>query len=124
MRNLAYITGLAVALALTTGAGTAVGSTRPDDRATHGQGAIILEQRNDAVRPDDRATHGHGAIVFEQVTQADQIPVIGASGSVSASSDGFDWLDAGIGAAAGIGLGLIVAGSVVVRRRAHEPAYS
>ena len=145
MRNLTTITALALALALTTGAGMAIGSTRPDDRATHGQGAIVLEQhtdvvrpddrathglgaivleqRNDVVRPDDRATHGQGAIEFEQVTRADQVPVIAANGSVSARADGFDWLDAGIGAAAALGLGLIVAGSLVVRRRAHEPAY-
>ena len=146
MKSLAYIIALAVALALSAGAGAAIGSTRPDDRATHGQGAIVLEQRtdvvrpddrathgqgaivleqrNDAVRPDDRATHGQGAIEFEQVTRAGQVPVIAAAGSASARVDGFDWLDAGIGAAAALGLGLIVAGSVVVRRRAHEPAYS
>ena len=124
MRNLAHITALAVALALSAGAGIAIGSTRPDDRATHGQGAIVLEQRTDVVRPDDRATHGQGAIEFEQVAPADRDPVIAADGSVSARVDRFDWLDAGIGAAAALGLGLIVAGSVVVRRRAHEPAYS
>ncbi len=146
MRNLANITALAVALALSAGAGMAIGSTRPDDRATHGQGAIVLEQRtdvvrpddrarhgqgaivlerrSDAVRPDDRATHGQGAIEFEQVARADQVPVIAEAGSASARGTGFDWLDAGIGAAAALGLGLIVAGSVVVRRRAHEPSYS
>ena len=68
MRNLAHITALAVALALSAGAGMAIGSTRPDDRATHGQGAIVLEQRTDVVRPDDRARHGQGAIVLEQRT--------------------------------------------------------
>ena len=107
MRNLANITALAVALALSAGAGMAIGSTRPDDRATHGQGAIVLEQRtdvvrpddrarhgqgaivlerrSDAVRPDDRATHGQGAIEFEQVARADQVPVI-ARGWLSVSA--------------------------------------
>jgi hypothetical protein len=124
MKRLAYITVLAVALALAAGTHTAVGSTRPDDRAVHGQGAIVLEQRNDVVRPDDRAMHGQGAVEFEQVTRAGQVPTIAPGGSAGGRSDEFDWLDAGIGAAGALGLGLIVAGSVAVRRRTHAPAYT
>jgi hypothetical protein len=40
-------------------------------------------------------------------------------------ADGFDWSDAAIGAAAALGLGLLVAGGAVsALRRAHAPAYS
>ena len=126
MQRFAYFTALAISLAVAAGASTAIGSTRPDDRATHGPGAIVLEQqRSDAIRPDDRATHGPGAIQLEQVTPAGQVPVVAASGSEAARLGGFDWLDAGIGAAAAFGLGLIVAGSVVLaRRRPRSPAYS
>ena len=50
------------ALWLVAGAGAAGGVPRPDDRATHGPGAIVLEQSGCVARPDDRATHGPGAI--------------------------------------------------------------
>ena len=95
---------------------------RPDDRATHGQGAIIARQQSGVVRPDDRATHGQGAVAFEQVTRAGQVPVIAPGGSGAVRVDGFDWLDAGIGAAAALGLGLIFAGGVVLAlRRTPSP---
>lgn len=98
---------------------------RPDDRATHGQGAITLGQVSDTVRPDDRTIHGPGAITLEPVTGPGQAPVIGPDGPAAAVVDGFDWLDAGIGAAAALGLGLIVAGCLaLVLRRTHAPAYS
>jgi hypothetical protein len=124
MKRFAYLTALVVSLVLAAGANAAIGSTRPDDRPTHGQGAIVLEQRNDAVRPDDRAIHGQGAVQIEQVTPAGHVPLIAPSGSEAVRVDRFDWLDAGIGAAAALGLGLIVAGSALALRRAHAPAYS
>ena len=124
MKHFAYLTALAASLVLAAGTGAAIGSTRPDDRATHGPGAIALEQRNDVVRPDDRATHGPGAIVLEQVSGAGQVPVIEPGGSEGVRIDGFDWLDAGIGAVAALGLVLIVVGGAVVVRRAHAPVYS
>jgi hypothetical protein len=148
MKRFAYRTALAASLVLAAGTSTATGSIRPDDRATHGQGAVILvEQRDDAVRPDDRATHGQGAITGEQpnnvvrpddrpyhgpgavelgqLNRIEQVPVIALGGSEAERVDGFDWLDAGIGAAAALGLGLVIAGSVVfVLRRAQAPAYS
>lgn len=101
------------------------GVVRPDDHATHGPGAVAGWRSNDVVRPDDRATHGQGAIVIEQVTGPAQVPAIGPAGSGAVRVDGFDWLDAAIGAAAAVGLGLIAAGGAAfVLRRAHTPAYS
>jgi hypothetical protein len=147
MKHFAYLSALVASLVLATGTTAAMGADhpdnrvthgpgaithqatddtgRPDDRATHGQGAITLEQLNDVVRPDDRASHGPGAITLEQVTRFGQVPVIAPGGSTAAHVDDFDWLDAGIGAAAALGLGLIVAGGVaVVLRRLQAPAYS
>ena len=98
---------------------------RPDDRATHGPGAVTIWRSGGVVRPDDRATHGQGAIAIEQVTGSGRVPVIASGGSRTARVDGFDWLDAAIGAAAALGLGLIVAGGAAfLIRRAHAPAYS
>ena len=147
MQRFVYFPVLAISLALAAGAGTAIGSPRPDDRATHGQGLVVLEQRTESIRPDDRATHGQGAIVLgqdnaairpddrathgqgaiqlEQVTRSGQVPVIASGGSEAASGGGFDLVDAGIGAAAAFGFGLIVVGSLVLaRRRTRAPAYS
>jgi hypothetical protein len=123
MTRFAYLTALAASLVLAAGTTAASGAARPDDRATHGPGAVG-EPRSEIVRPDDRAVHGQGAIVFEQVTRSGQAPVIAPRGSGSGRVDGFDWLDAGIGAAAALGLGLIAAGGVVVLRRTQSPAYS
>jgi len=142
MQRFALFTALAISLVVAAGTSTAIGSTRPDDRANHGTGAAALQLRSDVVRPDDRATHGPGAaelqlrsdvtrpddranhgtgaIVLEQVTPAGQ-----TGESEAARIGGFDWLDAGIGAAAAFGLGLIAAGGVVLaRRRPRSPAYS
>ena len=120
MQRFALFTALAISLVVAAGTSTAIGSTRPDDRANHGTGAAALQLRSDVVRPDDRANHGTGAIVLEQVTPAGQ-----TGESEAARIGGFDWLDAGIGAAAAFGLGLIAAGSVVLaRRRPRSPAYS
>jgi hypothetical protein len=45
---------------------TAAIATRPDDRATHGQGRIAQEQASVVVHPDNRATHGPGAVTIWQ----------------------------------------------------------
>ncbi len=147
MKRSSHLMALAGSFALVTGSTAAIAAThpdnrpthgpggvaleqpavvvRPDDRATHGPGAVIVWQSNDAVRPDDRATHGQGAITLEQLPTSGRIPVIGPDGSGVVRVDGFDWVDAAIGAAAALGLGLIVAGGVVLAlRRAHAPAYS
>ena len=75
---------------------------RPDDRATHGPGAIDAAQRDVVLRPDDRADRRlpNDAPVTQPTT-----------------GEGFDWIDAGIGSAATLGLVLLVAGASVMRLR-------
>ena len=138
MKRFTHLVALVTSFALVTCANAAIGSTRPDDRATHGPSAITLVQPTDVVRPDDRATHGPSAITLAQPTDVvrpddrasrpstitlEQVPVIAPGGSGPVHADGFDWLDAGIGAAAALGLGLIVGGVAFVLRRAQTPAY-
>lgn len=147
MKRFAYLVALAASLTLLSSTTAGIAGTHPDDRATHGPGGVTLEQQNGVARPDDRATHGpgatairqsngvarpddrathgQGAIVIEQVPGSGQVPVIGPGASKAARVDGFDWLDAAIGATAAFGLFLIVVGGVVFAlRRAHAPAYS
>lgn len=90
-------------------AAAAEGSVRPDDRATRGTGAIALETA--VVRPDDRAIRpsSPSSVTFVEST----------------AGGGFDWADAGIGAATVVGLGLVSVGVfVLVARRRHGPAFS
>lgn len=117
-----------VAVAAFVLAGVAGAATRPDDRAMRGPGAIALTNEwaaaESAARPDDRATHGAGAIaaarrevVLRPDDRADRrLPASPALAQPS-TGDGFDWLDAGIGSAATLGLVLLVAGASLVRLR-------
>jgi hypothetical protein len=129
-------TGAAVALAAfvaTGGAAAANGLVRPDDRATHGPGAIAptnawVTSRN-AERPDDRAAHGPGAIVSAQRDivlrpddRADRRLPNDAPVTQPTTGEGFDWVDAGIGSAATLGLVLLVAGASVMWLRQTETA--
>ena len=113
MRDYAYrwftaLVGLAlISVVLVAGATAADRSIRPDDRATHGPGALVSGAATDLVRPDDRATHGPGSVTETAIV-------------AQATSRGvFDWIDAGVGAAGLAGLGLIGAGAaaLLVRRR-------
>lgn len=100
---------VSMALVLAAGATAADGAARPDDRATHGPGAIAAAQRNDVVRPDDRADRQLPATVLVTPTLR---------------GDGFDWKDAGIGALATAGVVLVLAGAAVTGlRRRPQPAY-
>ena len=124
-------TGAAVAMTAvvaTAGAAAADGVVRPDDRATHGPGAIT--QANDwvtsrnAERPDDRAAQGPGAIAADQRDvvlrpddRADRRLPNGAPVTQPTTGERFDWVDAGIGSAATLGLLLLVAGASVMRLR-------
>ena len=65
-------------------------------------GAIAAAQRDVVLRPDDRADRRlpNDAPVAQPTT-----------------AEGFDWVDAGIGAAATLGLVLLVAGASVMRLR-------
>jgi len=128
MKRLTSLVIVAASLALATGTATATGATRPDDRPNHGAGAVGLVLTNQVVRPDDRATHGPGAIAAYDNPAvrpddrawrgAGPAPAI-ATGATSTGVDGFDWADAGIGAAGALGLGLLLIGGTafVVRQR-------
>ena len=100
--------GTAAALAALVLAGGAGAAIRPDDRGTHGPGAIATAERDAVVRPDDRADRGFPG---------------GAPVVVPTSAAGFDWVDAGIGSAATLGIVLLVAGgSVMVLRHGAQTA--
>jgi hypothetical protein len=97
---------LAVGALAPTGAAIAAdGAIRPDDRPTHGPGAVVAAQIDVAVRPDDRADR--------------RLP--GATVAIvrPAAAAGFDGGDAGIGAMATLGVVTVVAGGAIVglRRR-------
>ena len=103
-------------------------STRPDDRPNHGPGAVGLVEASttinasrtaravrgpsgafastgaDVVRPDDRAWRGVGPA-----------PVIVTTASPASRIDGFDWADAGIGAAGALGIALLLIGILGAR---------
>ena len=156
MKRFMYIVLAAATFVLTAGVVAAEGGTRPDDRATHGPGAIALDGSG-TVRPDDRATHGPGAIgldatvavrpddrpthgpgLFATDSSSDVVrpddrawrgigpaPTIVPVESTSVRADGFDWADAGIGAAGAFGLGLLlVGGAVLVLRRQRVASFS
>ncbi len=156
MKRFMYIVLAAATFVLTAGAIAAEGGTRPDDRATHGPGAIALDGSG-TVRPDDRATHGPGAIGLDTTVavRPDDRPTHGPGlfatnssndvvrpddrawrgigpaptmvpvESTSVRADGFDWADAGIGAAGAFGLGLLlVGGAVLMLRRQRVASFS
>jgi hypothetical protein len=135
MKRFSYLSAIAAFVVLATGAATASGGTRPDDRATHGPGAIAAEGSATAVRPDDRATHGPG--IFDTAPSSTPVrpddrawrgvgpaPTVEVIESPSVRIDGFDWADAGIGAAAALGLGLLVAGGSALALRRQRTAFS
>ena len=98
-------TGAAVALTAlvaTAGATAADAVVRPDDRAVHGPGALVAAQRDVVLRPDDRADRRlpNDAPVTQPTT-----------------GEAFDWVDAGIGSAATLGLVLLLAGASMLRLR-------
>ncbi len=139
MKRLISLVILAATLVLATGIATATAATRPDDRPNHGAGAIGLVVTNE-LRPDDRATHGPGALrqphpsrlspELEGLTRSYQAaarpaPAIGPVGAGSTGVDGFDWADAGIGAAGALGLGLLlIGGTALAVRQRRVSAYS
>ncbi len=87
MQRFACFTALAISLAVAAGTSTAIGSTRPDDRATHGPGAAELQLRNDVIRPDDRANHGTGATELKHAaTSSDPTTALTTAQAQSSSS--------------------------------------
>ena len=126
IKSIATIAAAAVAALVV--AGLADAATRPDDRPMRGPGAIALTNdwavAESAARPDDRPAHGPGAIeaarrdvVLRPDDRADRRLPNSAPLVQPTTDDGFDWVDAGIGSAATLGLILLVAGASLVRLR-------
>ena len=110
MRRLVFVLALGMVLVLTTVAPALAGGARPDDRAVHGV-AVDYASMTAATRPDDRAWRGVGVV---PATVEETAPLPGTSG--------FDWADAGIGAAAVALLVLLAGGLAVLVRRPRVPA--
>jgi hypothetical protein len=93
--------------------GQAFGNVRPDDRAGIRGSSNPAADPVASVRPDDRAgLRGSGA-----VASSSEAPLV-----LRVQAPGFDWGDAGIGAAAGVGFVLLlVGGSRVVRVARTQP---
>lgn len=86
------------------------GGTLPDDRALPRSTTQPAVSKNEIVSPDDRSF-------------ARSVPV-GRPTFVRVSAGGFDWTDAGVGAASGFGIALVLVGVglTLMRRGAHRPA--
>lgn len=121
-------------LVLVTGAVVAQAATRPDDRPTHGPGAVSLVEDSTTINhPDGRAVRGPGAFASNgaDVVRPDDrawrgvgpAPVIVETESPASRIDSFDWADAGIGAAGALGIALLLMGlSALVLRRQRVTA--
>jgi len=107
---------------------------RPDDRGWRGAGpapASVTTRRSNALSPDDRTNHGVGAfaVVVADVVRPDDRAWRGAAAeptpvvSGSSTGAGFDWKDAGIGAAGAFGFMLLFVGfsTLLVRRQRLTP---
>ena len=133
-KSVATVAAIAVtALVVAGGAAAADGVARPDDRSMRGPGAIALTNdwaaAESAARPDDRARMGpersrrlSGTTSFAPTIA----PIAGSRASAPlaqpTTGDGFDWIDAGIGSAATLGLVLLVAGASMMRIRQEARA--
>jgi hypothetical protein len=96
--------GIAAAIAcLGSATGAGAGVSHHDDWARDALQVMTASVGH----PDDRARHGR-----EPVSEPATI-------TTQTEAGGFDWVDAGIGGAGAVGLGLVAAGSyaLVVRRR-------
>jgi hypothetical protein len=109
MQRLAFLAGALLAAALL--APTAL-AQRPDDRDGRiGVGSVTTPAAvaaHSVLRPDDRPgirAPGPGPV---------------AASTVVVSSDGFDWNDAGIGVAGGLGLALVAGGLLASAMRRHR----
>jgi hypothetical protein len=78
--------------------------TLPDERALARGTSWTVISKGAVVSPDDRS--------FARSFSSLEGPTL-----VSASSGGFDWTDAGIGAASGFGIALVLFGAGLVLRR-------
>lgn len=136
MTRFMYLMVLAASVILAVGVATAAGGTRPDDRASHGPGSIGIAETTAPTRPDDRSNRRPGAAARDsssEIVRPDDrawrgtgpAPTLGIVQPPTVRVDGFDWADAGIGAAAALGFGLLLAGArALVLRRQGVAAFS
>jgi hypothetical protein len=121
----------AAALALV-GTSAALAGISPDDRALPKGTSWNQVAQETGTLPDDRALArgtswtitSQGAIVSpDDRSFARSLPLLERPTMVRASSGGFDWTDAGIGAASGFGIALVFfgAGLVLLRRGTGGP---
>jgi hypothetical protein len=126
MKHFMYLAAALAAMTLVLAAGAGASSDRagpsdvvattrgadlaPDDRVRYAPSAT----RSADIAPDDRFIHRPGSDIT--IT-----PVVQRAGV----GDSFDWVDAGIGAAAAFGFGLLLVGaSALVLRRQGATAFS
>ena len=92
-------------------------ASRPDDRASRPSPSAAT------VRPDDQAFRGPGQVPLATPVhpndRADRISPQ-AVPALPAAADGFDWTDAGIGAAGAFALVLVAAGASVAGIRSRR----
>ena len=102
----------AVAAAFLVIAGGATAGLRfPDNRADHSPAAIEAGQAQN-IAPDDFVRRGRPS----------PRPAIVPVAATSSAESRFDWVDAGIGAAAVLGLSLVGAGAMLVTRTQRRRA--
>jgi hypothetical protein len=123
IRKLATAIGLAASLA------TLVAPAAQADPAKHAHDYLAAPKRTQGYRliTDTLSGNGHADLAPAQGYRfiSDTLAPGGGAvlaGSATASS-GFDWSDAGIGAAATLALLLMLAGCRAVFRRRRQPAY-
>lgn len=117
MKRFASVLALATMLVIATvaQAAAAAAATRPDDRAVHGP-AVAGSETTAVTRPDDRAWRGVGvAPGAEAAAAAVAAPTMDTSG-------GFNWADAGVGAAVAGLVVLLAVGAAFAVRRQRVPA--
>jgi hypothetical protein len=105
--------------------------TLPDDRALARGTSWTVTSQGAVVSPDDRSlargtswVASKGTVVSpDDRSFARSLPLLAGPTLVRASSGGFDWTDAGIGAASGFGIALVFfgAGLVLLRRGTGGP---
>ena len=96
----------------------AVAAERPNDRAgLLGVGAVTASAGTDSAPPPESSGRPDGREGPDGADVPRMQPMIVAAG------DGFDWSDAGIGLAGGIGIVLVLAGALATAQHArHVPS--
>jgi hypothetical protein len=132
-RLAASVAAIAASLVLVSGAaaaGVTPSALHPDDRAFRGVGPVPAAE---AVRPDDRADRTLppatlyagplDRIGMLPDDRADRtLPRVALTTGQPGTRDGFDWQDAGLGAATALAVVVLAAGGAAGGRRRRRPA--